>query len=230
MDPLLLALVVVSLLSAIGFGGFAVHLLREDHRRSAARVAALTSAIDATAPATPTAGVHDLFVPTPSAAAHGSPLIKIAVGVAMALALIVVVASANRRGDAAEPGTAGGATQSASTAAVAPLELISMRHTREGDTLTVSGLVRNPRAGRETTRVTAVILTFNRAGAYINSGRAALDFTTLQPGDESPFVVTIPSAADVGRYRVSFRTEAGVIRHVDRRSSDQTRLAAAQLQ
>jgi hypothetical protein len=74
-----------------------------------------------------------------------------------------------------------------------------------------------------------VILTFNRAGAFINSARAPLDFTTLEPGDESPFVVTIPSAADVGRYRVSFRTDAGVVRHVDRRTSDSTRLSAANL-
>jgi hypothetical protein len=105
-----------------------------------------------------------------------------------------------------------------------------MRHTRDGDNLTVSGLVRNPHAGAHATRVTAVILAFNRAGAFINSARAPLDFTTLEPGDESPFVVTIPSAADVGRYRVSFRTDAGVIRHIDRRTSDSTRLSAARLQ
>jgi hypothetical protein len=105
-----------------------------------------------------------------------------------------------------------------------------MRHTRDGDTLTIAGLVRNPRAGEQARRVTAVILAFNRSGAFVNSARAPLDFTTLAPGDESPFVVTVPSAADVGRYRVSFRTDAGVIRHVDRRSSDSTRLSAARLQ
>ena len=53
-----------------------------------------------------------------------------------------------------------------------------------------------------------------------------LDFTTLEPGDESPFVVTIPNVASVGRYQVSFRTESGLLRHVDRRS-DQVRLATA---
>lgn len=228
MDPILLALAVVSLLSAIGFGGFAWHLLREERRRSAARVAALSAAIDATTPAAPTTGVHDLFATTPSAAAHGNPLIKVAVGAAMAIILIVVVASANRGGGTAGSGAAG--AQSTATGGAAPLELISMRHTRDGDTLTVTGLVRNPRAAGNVTRVTAVILAFNRAGAFINSGRAALDFTTLQPGDESPFVVTVPSASDVGRYRVSFRTEAGVVRHVDLRSLDSTRLRTAQLQ
>jgi hypothetical protein len=223
MDPILLALVVVSLLSAAGFGGFAWHLLREERRRSAARVAALSSAIDATTPAAPTRGVSDLFASRPSAAAHGSPLIKVAVGVAMAVVLIVVVASANRGSDTV------GENGRAEAREAAPLELISMRHTRQGDTLTVSGLVRNPRAGTNATRVTAVILAFNRTGAFLNSARAPLDFTTLEPGEESPFVVTVPSASDVGRYRVSFRTDAGVVRHVDRRTSDSTRLSAANL-
>jgi hypothetical protein len=224
MDPLLLALAVVSLLSAAGFGGFAWHLLREERRRSAARVAALSSAIDTTVPAAPTPGVSDLFSPKPSAAAQGNPVIKVAVGVAMAIVLIVVVAGANRgRGIATT-------TDGAAARGTAPLELISMRHTREGQTLTVAGLVRNPRGGAQAKRVTAVILAFNRAGAFINSARAPLDFTTLAPGDESPFVVTVPSAAEVGRYRVSFRTDAGVIRHIDRRSSDSTRLSAARLQ
>jgi hypothetical protein len=224
MDPLLLALVVVSLLSAAGFGGFAWHLLREERRRSAARVAALSSAIDVGTPSAPTFAVSELFAAAPSAAAHGNPLIKVVVGVVMAVVLLVVIASANRGSDAKESGSGAAARTSA------PLELISMRHTREGNTLTVSGLVRNPRAGANATRVTAVILAFNRAGAFVNSARAPLDFTTLEPGDESPFVVTLPSAADVGRYRVSFRTDAGVIRHVDRRSADSTRLSAARLQ
>jgi hypothetical protein len=223
MDPVLIALLVVSLISAAGFGGFAWHLLREDRQRSAARVAALSSAIDAGSPAAPMRGVSDLFDPQPSAAAGGNPMIKAAVGVAMAVVLIVVVASANRRSD--EPAASGGGAARVS----APLELISMRHMRDGNTLTVSGLVRNPRAGAHATRVTAIILAFNRAGAFINSARAPLDFTTLEPGDESPFVVTLPSAGDVGRYRVSFRTEGGVIRHVDRRASDSTRLSAARL-
>jgi hypothetical protein len=228
MDPVLLALLVVSLVSAAGFGGFAWHLLREERRRSDARVAALAAAIDSTTPSAPTPGISDMFAAQPSAAAQGNPLIKAAVGVVMAVVLIVVVASMNRGPEA--PGDPGTASASTSAPASAPLELISMRHTREGQTLTVSGLVRNPRAGANATRVTAVILTFNRAGAFVSSARAPLDFTTLEPGGESPFVVTVPAAGDVGRYRVSFRTETGVVRHVDRRSSDSTRLSAARLQ
>jgi hypothetical protein len=57
------------------------------------------------------------------------------------------------------------------------------------------------------------------SGNFVASGRAPLDFVTLAPGDESPFRVTIPHVNDVGRYRVSFRTESGVVRHVDRRAA-----------
>jgi len=40
----------------------------------------------------------------------------------------------------------------------------------------------------------------------------------LQPGEESPFSIAVPSAAGVSRYRVTFRTDAGIVAHVDRRS------------
>ena len=43
-------------------------------------------------------------------------------------------------------------------------------------------------------------------------------------GGESPFVVTVPGAADVGRYRVSFRTDDRVVPHIDRRSPLQAQL------
>ena len=50
------------------------------------------------------------------------------------------------------------------------------------------------------------------------SGRAAVQAATLGPGGETTFVVTVSGAADVERYRVSFRTEHDVVPHVDMRS------------
>jgi hypothetical protein len=44
-----------------------------------------------------------------------------------------------------------------------------------------------------------------------------LDFPQLQPGDESPFSISVPQAGPVARYRVSFRTEDRVVPHADRR-------------
>jgi hypothetical protein len=59
---------------------------------------------------------------------------------------------------------------------------------------------------------------FNQNGAFVTSGRATVDASALEPGAEAPFVVTVPGAADVGRYRVSFRTDDHVVPHVDKRS------------
>ena len=60
--------------------------------------------------------------------------------------------------------------------------------------------------------------------SFLASGRAPLDFPLLQPGDESPFTVTVPNSPAIGRYRVTFRTESGVVPHVDRRSDSQVAL------
>ena len=48
---------------------------------------------------------------------------------------------------------------------------------------------------------------------------APLDFTVLRPGDESPFLISVPVQRPVARYRVGFRDEEGrIIGHVDRRA------------
>jgi hypothetical protein len=232
MNIVLLFLTLVSVLAAIASAWFAWRLRDNERRRSDARVAALSSAIDAvewptyapeqTQDQAVAAGA--LFAPEHSAAAAGAPVIKLAVGLAMGIVLLVAIAMSNR---GAAPGAAsdGEAPRPVAARAAAPLELISMRHEREGQTLKVHGLVRNPRSGQTMTRVSAVVFAFNRAGAFVTSGRAGVDFTKLEPGDESPFVVTVPGVADVGRYRVSFRTDTGVVQHVDRRA-EQSRLAA----
>lgn len=119
-----------------------------------------------------------------------------------------VAASAAPPADAAAVGTAG-----------VPLELMSLRHERDGEKLTVTGLVLNPRQGARVERVSAVVYVFDPAGTFLASGRALLDYTTLDPGDESPFVVSVKVPGKIGRYRVGFRGQNGaVMGHVDRRS------------
>ena len=93
-----------------------------------------------------------------------------------------------------------------------------MRHTRTGDGLTVTGLIRN-RGAADTASITAVVFVFDRDGGFVASGRAPLEFGSVALGDESPFKVTIPDVKEVGRYRVSFRTPAGIVPHVDRRAT-----------
>jgi len=100
-----------------------------------------------------------------------------------------------------------------------PLELLSLRHSTEADgTFTITGLVQNPSDGKELDKVDAVVYLFDDSGRFFAQGRAGLDVSTVQPGDESPFVVKIANAGGIGRYRVGFRRGDGrVVAHVDRR-------------
>jgi hypothetical protein len=217
MDTTLIVLTFLSLAAAIVFATAAWRARTEDQRRSAARVAALAAAIDAVPDDTPSAAaprpvaVAAMFDTQPRPSVNGRPMVKTAVFAALSVALVVFAATANRDRDP-QP-------RAAAVADVAPLELMAMRHARKSDSLVVTGLVRNPAAGARLERVAAVVFAFDRNGGFVASSRADLDFTALAPGAESPFVVTVPALAEVGRYRVSFRTEAGVLPHVDRRAA-----------
>jgi hypothetical protein len=102
----------------------------------------------------------------------------------------------------------------------APLELVSLRHERRGPRLSVTGLVRNPAAGTPVNELTAVVFLFDQQGGFITSARAGVDFLKLAPGDETPFVIAVDAPNSVARYRVSFRNEAGIVPHVDRRGQE----------
>ncbi|HYE88609.1 MAG TPA: hypothetical protein VEA16_19740 [Vicinamibacterales bacterium] len=101
----------------------------------------------------------------------------------------------------------------------APLELVSLTHERKQAKLAVSGLVRNPVAGSPVERLSAVVFLFDAGGTFVTSSRANVDFLKLGAGDESPFVVSLDAPPTVSRYRVSFRTDDGVVPHVDRRDA-----------
>ncbi len=100
----------------------------------------------------------------------------------------------------------------------AGLELLSLRDSREPGSLTITGLVQNPLGGGWLTRVTVTAYAFDDKGAFLASGRASIDVASLAPGDQSPFVVSIPATETVARYRIGFRGEDGrVIAHIDKR-------------
>ena len=116
--------------------------------------------------------------------------------------------------------TSGGDRDEASAAnGRQPLELLSLKHgTDESGAFVVTGLVQNPIEGASLRDVVATVYLFDQQGRYFASGRARLDVAMLGAGEESPFVVKIPNAAAVGRYRVGFRLDdGGVVAHVDRR-------------
>jgi hypothetical protein len=254
MDTLLIAVAVLSLAIASAMSLVVLKLLREDRRRSEARIAALLEAArlpEAGHKAPPhdgsRAGLHaqprtrgsraglyappragnpapragdlplrtapatgDLFA-EPEQRASWGPRIALAAG-AMALLLGVGFTMLGR--DAAVPAAPGAA------AAAAPLELLTLRHTAGAGSLTVSGLVQNPRGGGAALRrVAAVVYALDANGEVLATSRAPIDLTTFGPGEESPFVVTVPVGGAVARYRVGFRADGGeVIAHVDRRA------------
>jgi hypothetical protein len=109
-------------------------------------------------------------------------------------------------------------------AAALPLELVALGHDRDSDRLTVRGVVRNPESGAAVDRLTAVVFLFNRDGGFLSSGRVAVESSALRPGGEATFVVIVPGAGAVDRYRVSFRTDDRIVPHVDRRAQAQAKL------
>ncbi|MCC7007240.1 MAG: hypothetical protein IT184_00330 [Acidobacteria bacterium] len=100
-----------------------------------------------------------------------------------------------------------------------PLELLSLRHaTNPAGSFTVTGLVQNPASAAELAQVEAVLYLFDETGQFLTSARAPIDIPTLGPGDESAFVVQVPTAATISRYRVGFRRADGrAVAHVDHR-------------
>jgi hypothetical protein len=108
--------------------------------------------------------------------------------------------------------------QKTAEATARPLELVTLRHERQGDTLVITGLVRNPPDAMAIKGLVAVAFAFDKQGTFLMSGRSGFDFPQLKAGEESPFSIMIPQAGGVGRYRVSFRTDTGIVPHVDRRS------------
>lgn len=160
-------------------------------------------------------GVAGLFAERETRAPWGSRL-----GVAAALGALLVAGTLAFSSWERRPGEEGAAKPATIPSSGTPLELLSLGHTAEAHTLTITGLVQNPRKGAALERVTAVALLFAQDGGFVASGRAPLDFTRLEPGAESPFVVQVPKAKGVARYRISFRGEDGsVIAHVDKRSA-----------
>ena len=210
----LLVVSIVAVVAAVAALLYAASVARGERARSVARVASLAAAIDGTPADSESAS---MFERAPRSGLQGRPLLKLGVGFAMAVLVIVLVAmNSDRHGPSAEERETAAAPEQGQAAPA--LELLSMRHTRSADNLTVTGLVRNQGAA-DTSAITAVVFVFDREGGFVASGRAPLEFGSVARGDESPFKVTIPDVKEVGRYRVSFRTPSGIVPHVDRRAT-----------
>jgi hypothetical protein len=226
MDVVLVSITGIALILAVAMGLVLLKLLREERQRSEARVALLTATANVAVESFPirldadeevlplsaeNVGHAGLFAPNQEASPWGR---RLAVAGLLGAALVIA-------GYTLVPRTTNGVVARAAAAATAqplPLELLALSHTQEADGLTITGTVQNPRTGAPASQIAAVAFLFGTDGAYLASGRAALDYARLAPGDESPFVIKVPVTGIVARYRIGFRgVDGAVIAHVDRR-------------
>jgi hypothetical protein len=230
MDLALLAITAISTAVAIATSAIAWRVVRDERRRSAARAALLASTpLDGELESPVDAGLAARLGPEPDLAGdtgssaglfgvierRSAPAPGLLLGFGAAIVAAVLALAYLSSGSAVAPAQAAAAIRQP-----AALELLSMRHARSGNTWTITGLVRNPAGAPDAVRLDAVVFTFDRDGSFLASGRAPLDFTTLAPGDESPFVVTVTAPGPVSRYRLSFRADEGqMVPHVDRRQA-----------
>jgi hypothetical protein len=251
MDLILIAVTALALAMTAGMAIVVATLLRDERARSEARVAALSAmatehgeppissfaartvanrgAIAAPVPRSiRNASIEDfeirpvavrdsaLFAPAAQPSPWGARLgvIGTLIVVLVALGGAIMLRSTHGRDLSA-------AAIAAPAAEPAPLELLSLSHAQEADHIVITGLVQNPRSAGSRSHVVATAFVFGPDGAFLSSSRAPLDFTTLTPGEESRFVVSVPVTAAVSRYRIGFRTEDGqVLPHVDKRAPD----------
>jgi hypothetical protein len=225
----MLTITLLSLVIAAASGYIAWRSTRREHLRANARVASLAEAMDehslpplrafeaepagdfsyefrseTTAPpaATLTFEALDTY---PSIRRR---LLSVLIGASVVVAGVVAIAMMSDRSEPPSPAPV-----------VSPhaqsLELLSLVAAREGSTLAVTGLVRS-RAEEPLTMVTAVVSAIDAKGRPV--GRGSVPLSAIMPRSESRFVVKIADVNEAARYRVSFRSATGVIRHVDRRA------------
>jgi hypothetical protein len=221
----MLTITLLSLMIAAASGYIAWRSIRREHLRSDARVASLAEAMDDRSlppfreiETGPAAAISDEFrseMAAPAAtltfeAMDTHPirrrLLSVLIGASVVVASVVMIAMMS---DRYEPPAAPVVSPYAQS-----LELLSLEASRDGSTLAVTGLVRS-RADEPLTTITAVVSAIDAKGRPI--GRGSVPLTAIMPRGESRFVVKIGDVNDAARYRVSFRSATGVVRHVDRR-------------
>lgn len=227
MDMTLIVITVLALAFAAVMGVVAWRVVREDRRRSEARVAVLAASIhNAELDLRPStvATPNDLFAnqqPSSTAGFRFAVVAALGIFVVGSVAAVAVLAGRGSHRIAEPPAKATAPAPAPARTPppveTTPLELLALGHDRTADKLTIRGIVRNPSSGSDVEGLMAVVFVFNRNGGFLTSGRALISTATLTPGGEAQFSVSIPDTNDVGRYRVSFRTDERVIPHVDRR-------------
>jgi len=221
----LITLTFVLGLAVVALALLTLHRARLERRRSDARVAALAAAIDDPqwlaagdlgeyhAEAAPPSPGMSLVVPATTGPSRAPAFVAAALVIAGVGTLLFAGMNGGRR-PARDVKAAGSS-----------IELVSMRHALDGDTLIVSGLVRNPTT-LATPVLSAVVSVVGADGRVVARGTSPLDAAVLDAGKETTFRVSVPEVGDSSRYRVAFVNGSRIVPHVDRRS-DLSRTALA---
>jgi hypothetical protein len=246
MDIALVSVTAISLSMAFAMGIVAWRVIREERRRSDARVAALIAELDRTRgtnaglPSQPRSRALDTRCGSdvsdndparpdpPPVTEPRAPLLGAVAGpsgwdrpilaaVAAGLVVVAVVTIAMGPADDALPVMSEQST---------PVELLSLAHARQGQYLAISGAVRNPTDGMEHGRLSVMATVFDEDGTQIGTGQTPLPVRALAPGTETPFTISMPDADRINRYRISFAQDQTRVPHIDRRQmADATPLA-----
>lgn len=237
---------VLALLMTVGMGVVTWRLVREERRRSAARLSVLAAELarhDAPRDMHDMDDIHDMDERQPSfsrgegagetaASSHTrAGLFQTQFGetegwtrrlAGFGIAGIVLVAIIS----AAVLTFPGGRRDQALEEAQVPVELLALTHEHHDGMLAISGTIRNPGDGPEERHLTVMALALDRDGTVVATGRASLEPTGLPTETESTFAVSLP-ADDATRYRISFLFENMTVPHLDRRAGPAAALRPA---
>ena len=215
MSAWIVVLIIVCVAMTIGSGVLWWRMRQAERQRSEARVSALAAAIDPPRPE----DAALLFSSERSAPAH--PLVRALAGLGTVLGAILIVTVAiglvQGGAGAVQPEVAARVPSPAKPPAIEPaLELLSMDHRRNARSLTVTGTVRN--GSGQPFDGTAEVVVVDGLDRVQAKARVFLAQRPLPPGASSSFRMIIPDVVVVDRYRVSFWSHGGIVRHVDRRA------------
>ena len=199
---------VIALLMTIGMGIVTWRLVREERRRSVARLAALASELgeQPSTPVEPSTAPTDLFQPrSEDTGGRTRRLTGFGIAGAVVVTIVSVVLMFPTGRQETTPGEAH-----------LPIELLALTHERQDGMLSISGTVRNPRNGAAERHLMVMALALDDDGAVVATGRAPIEQDSLAAGSESTFAVLLP-AEDATRYRISFLFEDTTVPHLDHR-------------
>ncbi len=227
MDIALVSVTAISLIMAFAMGIVAWRVIREERRRSDARVASLLTQFGrppdprsdvapqppalprAVPPSLPTEpGSGRLFAAVAGPSVSIRPFLATIAGVGVVLAVATVAMLSGRDTPSPEP-----------IEPATPVELLSLAHAKQGEYLAITGAVRNPTDGVNRGRLSVMATVFDRDGTLIGTGQMPLPVPALTPGSETPFTISMPEADRINRYRISFAQDQTRVPHIDRRET-----------